>query len=593
MNTLLWILVGVLAYSAVAVALQTRGVLPRSVRVQGPLTTVHTKRGRAFLNWLARPKRFWRAWSNVGVGIALVVMVATFFLLVLAALSALNNPQPNAVSQPRNFLVIPGVNDFLPLSVAPEIVFGLLVGLVVHEGGHGLLCRVEDIDIESMGVVLLAVLPIGAFVEPNEESQRRADRGGRTRMFAAGVMNNFAITAIVFALLFGPVVGSIGLAAGVGVGASYGPAADGGIAQGDRITAVAGTPVNTTSEMQTALADTQGANVAVELNGEREVTVERSLVVVGSAEGNPANLTVDPEADDPIRIEAVNGTPVNTMSEFETAVQDREFVRLQTSAGERTTPVGAFARVSEGRSLAEQTDLAAGQTVTITSIAGERVVDFSDLTSALGGFGPGDEVTLRLYVDGTVRTETVTLDDDGFVGIAGSQGVSGLVLTDFGVQSYPAATYLSLLGGEGGDGALDGVPLAGATGSFLGLIYVALILPLASVVLGLPYNFPGFTGFWTNFYVVEGPLAVLGGGTFLLANLLFWTGWINLQLGLFNCIPGYPLDGGRILRTSAEAVVSRLPVSDRYTLVRTITTGVGLTMLVALVLTIFGPTLLS
>jgi membrane-associated protease RseP (regulator of RpoE activity) len=561
--------------------------------VQGPLTTVHTKRGRAFLNWLARPKRFWRAWSNVGVGIALVVMVATFFLLVLAALSALNNPQPNAVSQPRNFLVIPGVNDFLPLSVAPEIVFGLLVGLVVHEGGHGLLCRVEDIDIESMGVVLLAVLPIGAFVEPNEESQRRADRGGRTRMFAAGVMNNFAITAIVFALLFGPVVGSIGLAAGVGVGASYGPAADGGIAQGDRITAVAGTPVNTTSEMQTALADTQGANVAVELNGEREVTVERSLVVVGSAEGNPANLTVDPEADDPIRIEAVNGTPVNTMSEFETAVQDREFVRLQTSAGERTTPVGAFARVSEGRSLAEQTDLAAGQTVTITSIAGERVVDFSDLTSALGGFGPGDEVTLRLYVDGTVRTETVTLDDDGFVGIAGSQGVSGLVLTDFGVQSYPAATYLSLLGGEGGDGALDGVPLAGATGSFLGLIYVALILPLASVVLGLPYNFPGFTGFWTNFYVVEGPLAVLGGGTFLLANLLFWTGWINLQLGLFNCIPGYPLDGGRILRTSAEAVVSRLPVSDRYTLVRTITTGVGLTMLVALVLTIFGPTLLS
>jgi membrane-associated protease RseP (regulator of RpoE activity) len=593
MNTLLWILVGVLAYSAVAVALQTRGVLPRSVRVQGPLTTVHTKRGRAFLNWLARPKRFWRAWSNVGVGIALVVMVATFFLLVLAALSALNNPQPSAVSQPRNFLVIPGVNDFLPLSVAPEIVFGLLVGLVVHEGGHGLLCRVEDIDIESMGVVLLAVLPIGAFVEPNEESQRRADRGGRTRMFAAGVMNNFAITAIVFALLFGPVVGSIGLAAGVGVGASYGPAADGGIGQGDRITAVGGTPVNTTTEMQTALADTQGANVAVELNGEREVTVERSLVVVGSAEENPANLTVDPEADDPIRIEAVNGTPVNTMSEFETAVQDREFVRLQTSAGERTTPVGAFARVSEGRSLAEQTDLEAGQTVTITSIAGERVVDFADLTNALDAFGPGDEVTLRLYVDGAVRTETVTLDDDGFVGIAGSQGVSGLVLTDFGVQSYPAATYLSLLGGEGGDGALDGVPLAGATGSFLGLIYVALVLPLASVVLGLPYNFPGFTGFWTNFYVVEGPLAVLGGGTFLLANLLFWTGWINLQLGLFNCIPGYPLDGGRILRTAAEAVVSRLPVSDRYTLVRTITTGVGLTMLVALVLTIFGPTLLS
>jgi membrane-associated protease RseP (regulator of RpoE activity) len=592
MNTLLWILVGVLAYSAVAVALQTRGYLPQSVRLQGPLATIHTKRGRALLNWLARPKRFWRAWSNVGVGIALVVMVGSFFLLILAALSALQTQQPSAVSQPRNFLVIPGVNDFLPLSVAPEIVFGLLVGLVVHEGGHGLLCRVEDIDIESMGIVLLTVLPIGAFVEPDEESQQAADRGGKTRMFAAGVMNNFAITAIVFALLFGPVIGSIGLAPGVGVGAAYGPAAGAGIEQGDRITAINGTEVSTNDELLARLAATSGSQVAVEVNGERTATVERSPVVVGSSEGNPANLSVDPDAGEPITIRAVNGTPVNTMSEFRSAVEDREFAVLATSEGERRTPVGTFARVSPDRPLADQTDLDEGDAITITRIDDQRVVDARDLTVVLDGYGPGDEVTLRLYADGAFRTVTVTLDGDGFVGVGPAAGVSGLSLTDFGVQHYPAGTYLSLLGGDGGDGSLDGVPLAGAAGSFLGLIYVALVLPLASVVLGLPYDFPGFTGFWTNFFVVEGPLSFLGGGVFLLANLLFWTGWINLQLGLFNCIPGYPLDGGRILRTSAEAIVARLPVGDRYTLVRTITTGVGLTMLVALVLTVFGPTLL-
>jgi membrane-associated protease RseP (regulator of RpoE activity) len=119
------------------------------------------------------------------------------------------------------------------------------------------------------------------------------------------------------------------------------------------------------------------------------------------------------------------------------------------------------------------------------------------------------------------------------------------------------------------------------------------VLPLASFVLGVP-NFPGFTGYWTAFYDVQGPLGAAGEpAVFLTANVLFWTAWINLQLGLFNCIPGYPLDGGRILRTSVEAVVSRLPVADRDRLVSTITTGVGLTMLASLLLLVFGPNLLN
>jgi membrane-associated protease RseP (regulator of RpoE activity) len=310
MNTLLWILVGLLAYMTVAVFLRTRGLLPDSVRLQGPLVTLHTKRGRAFLNWLARPKRFWRAWSNLGVGIALVIMVGTFLLLLLQGVTILRNPPaPTAVNQPQNFLVVPGVNQFLPLSVAPEIVFGLLVGLVVHEGGHGLLCRVEDIDIESMGLVFLAVIPIGAFVEPNEESQRRADRGGRTRMFAAGVTNNFAVTAVTFALLFGPVIASVGLAPGVPIGGAYdgSPASVAGIDHGDRITAVEGTPVGTEAELDQLLAASDAQSVSVEVDGERTVPVERSLVVVGTFDGNPANVTAG-ETDDPIRVTAVEGS---------------------------------------------------------------------------------------------------------------------------------------------------------------------------------------------------------------------------------------------------------------------------------------------
>jgi membrane-associated protease RseP (regulator of RpoE activity) len=139
---------------------------------------------------------------------------------------------------------------------------------------------------------------------------------------------------------------------------------------------------------------------------------------------------------------------------------------------------------------------------------------------------------------------------------------------------------------------LDG-SAEGPGSSFFGRILIALQLPLASFATDLPFNFAGFAGGIENFYTVEGPLSGIGGGVFVLANMLFWTGWINLNLGVFNCIPAFPLDGGHILRASAEAIIARTPFEQKQIIIRTITTSIGIVMLVSLILMIFGPQLLT
>ena len=584
-SALEWVLVGIVGYTVVVMALRAAEKLPDYVRGTGPIVTLHTQRGKRVLDRLARPKRLWRAWGNLGIGIAIVVMVGTLVVTLFSAYQSLVDPQPTPLTEPQNVLVIPGVNEFLPLSAAPEIIAGLVIALIVHEGGHGIFCRVADIDIDSMGLAFFSFIPVGAFVGPDEESVVKANRGDQTRMFVAGVTNNFAIGFLALLLLFGPVIGAFGVVAGVPVGDALpgGPAAQGGIDSGDVITGVEGQAVANNSEFRDALADAP-ATVTIQTKDGDSRTVERRLYVKAAATDAPVSRNQT--------ITAVNGTAVRTSSGYVEAIRNRTVVRLSRAGGDDvTTPIGAYTRVRENGSLAAA-GVEPGSVAIVTAADGERVYTWRNLESVIDDAEAGATIDLVAYVDGERRPLTVDLADAGRaeldLGVLKADGTSGFVVNDLGIDQYPAVTFIEMLGGDGNvDSQYDGY-------SFLLRAGLMLLLPFMGIAGLFNYSFPGFTGIATNFYTVEGPLAALGtGGAFLVANLLFWTAWVNLLVGQFNLFPTYPLDGGHILRTMTESVVARLPIEDGRRATTLITLAVSAIVLGSMAMLFIGPQLLA
>ena len=570
-SPLWWVAGGMVAFTLVATGLEWRGRLPEWVSVAGPFVTLRSDRGRSVLDWFGRPVRGWRAFTTVGIAAVAGLSVVMTAGVVLAAVLTVLDPAGSPVDSPAAALVVPGVNQFLPLSAAPGLLVAVLGGLLVHEGCHGVLCRIEDIEIADVGVVLFTLVPIGAFVQPAEQAVE--GRGGWARMFAAGPAGSLAVTAVSFCLLV-VCLSAIAPAAGVAVGGTFegAPAAAAGIDAGDRITAVDGTTVDDREALDRALA---GANesVLVKRAGATPTRVDRSVTVV-AADG-PVALSAGAS------VSAVNGTSVATEQQFRAALADRPVARLAVDGDTVVAPLGVSGTVTEDGALA-----AAGVptgNVTITALNGTRTLDLGDVQAVLENASAGEPLPVTLVRDGQRETYTVEprAGEDGrlLVGIVPDPGISGLTLTDFGVGTYPAQRYLSVLSG-GGVEDFDGL---------VGRLVTFLTLPLATLVGTAPYNFAGFQGPLAAAFTVEGPLAALGGGVFALANVAFWLTWLNVQVALFNCLPLYPLDGGRLLRTGVVAAGDRMGVADPERLGTVVAGAVGVVVVALLLAVVVVP----
>ncbi len=92
---------------------------------------------------------------------------------------------------------------------------------------------------------------------------------------------------------------------------------------------------------------------------------------------------------------------------------------------------------------------------------------------------------------------------------------------------------------------------------------MAIAGPVTSIVLGIIFIFLAGFGVSAADMDPQDPMAVLS-QLGPVATVLFWLGPVNILVGLFNMVPGFPLDGGRVLRAVLWGLTGDLVRATRW-----------------------------
>ncbi len=165
-------------------------------QLYGPAVMLKTERGKKFLEKISK-NVFWKYFGTVSIYITIVTMILTIILLVWEATLVPLIPKSSAPS-PLTALGIPGINPIIPITYG---IVAIVVAVVIHEFSHGIISLRNKINVESIGA-LFFIIPIGAFVEPNEKELQESDKSVRMRVFSAGPSSNIVVSIIFIVLFF-------------------------------------------------------------------------------------------------------------------------------------------------------------------------------------------------------------------------------------------------------------------------------------------------------------------------------------------------------------------------------------------------------
>ncbi len=522
----------ILGWTALVYSMKHRGLLEKvGLTNWGPLIMWRTERGKDFIEKLASVKRFWGYYASVAKVLCLLTMIFIMGLLIWEATLVTKIPAESAPS-PEMILGIPGINPLIPIWYG---ILGLVVAIVIHEFAHGILTRVENLKLKSLGL-LFFIVPMGAFAEPDENELEKTKKKKRMNVFAVGPATNL-IMALFYAFLFssfflssvspvrdGPVVVTA---------ADNSPAEHGDLEFGSQIIEINGNRVLDPMDLEDIDAPNPGNNVTIEyfLGGqERTEQVCSGVSITRVSGGLPAG---DSGIKTGMILASINDTVISNPVNLTEA--------MSLTHPQQTVNITMLSWSDESQRYIEV------EAITQITLASKNQY-LRDL-----GLDPGDD------------------PDVGFLGVSSAYlGVGTntpeILLTSIRNPFEGASSPSDLFGGF--------------------IIYIALpfrgLSPVQSPISDL-FQVTGIMG--------SIPVDIF----WIVANSLYWIFWINLMVGLTNVLPAVPLDGGYLFRDGIDSIVRRVRKNasqeeiERH--VGSITLALAMIVLFLIVWQLIGPRL--
>ncbi len=461
----------------------------------GPCIMIKTQLGMKTMDRLARHTRFWNAFGFFSKLVSAVLFFLMMYMLIVAVLALPQRLASGSSIGIEYALVIPGFNPILPLSYG---IVALVFAMVVHELGHGIQARVNGIRVNSSGL-LYGVVPLGAFVEPDDSQMAVAPRKAQMDVYAAGITVNtvFAILSIAIMILAcGCITSDHGDDAGVYSIAAGSPALD-------------------------------------------EIPI--SAIIIGLYDEDDVLLA---GGDDLTTI--TSGT--DAFLDYPFDPKERYILEYLDESGEisKTEPIqmGMYITSITVDSPAQEVGLQVGTFMESVTIDGDSTYIHcpNDFSNALEGTTGGESITITIVsqmTDGsddyTVTEYQTTLTDRNGIGFL------GVGSTTSGMTFITPGTLL--------DRASD--PFYGADSSY------GYVKAFFSYISG-PFN-----GMDPISDEVRWWYDAPGGDIFwILLSLLYWIFWLDILLAISNALPTYILDGGMIFAGGVSWLLEKFKVEE-------------------------------